>query len=184
MSCQIRRLFEHLSSSNHWRVMELQSLVKKVAAMRLKGFMLWNAKVAQILQRNLHMFDPHSLHKVWKWLCICVNEVTIDFHHVSAIKLKNSIRRNLTQRWVCWSCPVVPEVSVETQTRVTKGQKIPRRSKPKLYIFNVTAVQWCRRRVCRRCKRTPKSFDLLKIREKSLKIWAKSLKIQTKSLSI
>jgi len=37
--------------------------------------------------------------------------------------------------------------------------------------------QWCRRRVC---KRTPKSFDLLKIRAKSLEILAKSLKIWAK----
>jgi len=36
----------------------------------------------------------------------------------------------------------------------------------------------------RGCKRIPKSFDLLKIRAKSLKIWAISLKIQTKSLNI
>ena len=33
--------------------------------------------------------------------------------------------------------------------------------------------QWCRRRGC---KRTPKSFDLSKIRAKSLKIWEESLK--------
>ena len=36
----------------------------------------------------------------------------------------------------------------------------------------------------RGCKRNPKSFDLVKIREKSLEIWAKSLKIFTKSLKI
>jgi len=39
--------------------------------------------------------------------------------------------------------------------------------------------QWCRR--CG-CKRTPKSFDLSKIRAKSLKIRAKSLKIWAKSM--
>jgi len=72
------------------------------------------------------MFDPRSLHKVWKWLCVCVNEATIDFHHVSAAKLRNPSRRNITQRWVSWSIPVVPEVSVETQTRATKGQKTGR----------------------------------------------------------
>jgi len=44
--------------------------------------------------------------------------------------------------------------------------------------------QWCRRLGCRGCKRTPKSFDLLKIQAKSLKIWAKSLKIWAKSLKI
>jgi len=47
---------------------------------------------------------------------------------------------------------------------------------------------WCRKRGC---KRTPKSFDLVKIREKSLKIrekfveiWTKSLKAFTKSLKM
>jgi len=38
MPSRIRRWFGHLSSSSHWRVMELQSLVKKVTAMRFKGF--------------------------------------------------------------------------------------------------------------------------------------------------
>jgi len=40
---------------------------------------------------------------------------------------------------------------------------------------NVMLRQWCRRRGCRGCKRIPRSFDFLKIREKSLKIWTKSL---------
>jgi len=34
--------------------------------------------------------------------------------------------------------------------------------------------QWCRGRVC---KRTPKSFDLVKIMAKSVELWAKSVKI-------
>jgi len=37
---------------------------------------------------------------------------------------------------------------------------------------------------CRGCKRTPRSFDLSKIRVKFLKIWAKSLKFQAKYLKI
>jgi len=37
MSCRIRRWFEHFSSSSHWQVMELQSLVKKVGPVRFKG---------------------------------------------------------------------------------------------------------------------------------------------------
>jgi len=37
--------------------------------------------------------------------------------------------------------------------------------------------QWCRKQ---ECKRTPKSFDLLKIWAKSLKNWAKSLNIWAK----
>jgi len=37
---------------------------------------------------------------------------------------------------------------------------------------------------CRGCKRAPKCFDLVKIREKSVEIWAKSLKTFTKSLKI
>jgi len=40
------------------------------------------------------------------------------------------------------------------------------------------------RRGCRGCKRTPKSFDLSKIRAKALNIWAKSLKIWAKFLKI
>jgi len=34
--------------------------------------------------------------------------------------------------------------------------------------------------VCRGCYRTPKTFDLLKIRAKSLKMWAKSVEIWAK----
>jgi len=53
--------------------------------------------------------------------------------------------------------------------------------KPWLAVFIVTCAlglaQWCRRRVC---KRTIKSFDLLKIRAKSLNILTKSLKILAK----
>jgi len=42
-----------------------------------------NAKVT-----NLRMFHPPSLHKMWKWLCICGNEATtIDSHHGSGVKL-------------------------------------------------------------------------------------------------
>ena len=44
--------------------------------------------------------------------------------------------------------------------------------------------QWCMRRRCRGCKRTPKSFDLSKIRAEALNIWAKSLKIWAKFLKI
>jgi len=51
-------------------------------------------------------------------------------------------------------------------------------------VWQNVFIQWCRRRGCRECKRTPKSFDLLKIRAKSLKIRAKSLKIWAKSLKI
>jgi len=58
--------------------------------------------------------------------CVCVNEATIDFHHVSAVKSRNTSRRTLTQRCVSWSIPMVPEISVETQTRATKGQKTSR----------------------------------------------------------
>ena len=38
-------------------------------------------------------------------------------------------------------------------------------------------MQWCMRRGCRGCNRTPKCIDLVKI-------WAKSLKIQAKSMEI
>jgi len=76
------------------------------------------------------------------WLCVCENEATIYSHHGSAVKLRNTCRRNLAQRWVSWSNSVVPEVSVETQTRWLRVKKwaVPRRSKPELYIFNVATV--------------------------------------------
>jgi len=41
----------------------------------------WNAKVT-----NLRMFHPPSLYKMWKWLCICGNEATIDSHHGSGVR--------------------------------------------------------------------------------------------------
>jgi len=37
------------------------------------------------LRSCLHMFNPLGLRKVWKRLCICENEATIDFHQGSAI---------------------------------------------------------------------------------------------------
>jgi len=45
-------------------------------------------------------------------------------------------------------------------------------------------TQWCRRRGCRWCKRTPKSFDLVETRLKSLKIRAKSVKTFANSLQL
>jgi len=44
--------------------------------------------------------------------------------------------------------------------------------------------QWCRRRGCSGCNRTPKRFDIVKIQAKSGEIWAKSVKIFAKSLKI
>ena len=43
-------------------------------------------------------------------------------------------------------------------------------------------AQWSRRRECRGCKRTRKSFDLVKIRAKFLKILTKSVEIWVKSV--
>ena len=61
---------------------------------------------------------------------------------------------------------------------VTRHLKFLRRTTQKRLAIH---THWCRRRGCRGCKRTPKSFDLLKIWAKSLKIWAKSLKIWAKT---
>jgi len=47
-------------------------------------------------------------------------------------------------------------------------------------VTAITLKHWCRRRGCRGCKHTPKSFDLSKIQRKSLKIWAKTLQIRAK----
>ena len=44
-----------------------------------------------------------------------------------------------------------------------------------------TFNHWCRRRGCSRWKYIPTSFDLVKIRAKSVEIWAKSLKILSNS---
>jgi len=56
---------------------------------------------------------------------------------------------------------------------------------------NLDSGQWCRRRGCRRCKLTHKSFGLSKIQTKSqkirpkpVKIWAKYMKMFTRYLKI
>ena len=43
---------------------------------------------------------------------------------------------------------------------------------------------WCRRRWCKGCNRTPKTFDLVKIHAKSVEIWAKFVKTFAKSLYV
>jgi len=65
------------------------------------------------------------------------NEATIDYHHGSALKLRNTCRRNLTQQLASWSNSVVLKVWVETRQRVAKDHKwvAPRWSKPGLCIF-------------------------------------------------
>jgi len=63
-------------------------------------------------------FDPLSLHKVWKWSWFCENEVTINYHHSSALKLRNACRRSLTQRLV--------GLGIKTLTKVAKGEKMGR----------------------------------------------------------
>ena len=64
-----------------------------------------------------------------------------------------------------------------------------RATTPAHNVFYYSAVahiltHWCWRRGCRKCKHTPKSFDLLKILAKSFKIWAKSLKTFTNSVKV
>jgi len=64
-------------------------------------------------------------------LLFCENEATIDYnrdnyHHGSAVNLRNTCRRNLTQRLVSWYNPVVPKVCIETRTWVAKGLKMGR----------------------------------------------------------
>ena len=64
----------------------------------------WVAKLVAAWKRlkitNVHMCDPLSLHRVWKWLCICENEAIIAYHYGPAAKLRNICRRSLTQRLV------------------------------------------------------------------------------------
>jgi len=81
------------------------------------------------------MFGPRSLLKMWKWLCVCENEATVYSHHGSAVKLRNVCRRNLAQLWFSWSSPVVPDILVETQTKVTKGQKMDRTEAVKTIVL-------------------------------------------------
>jgi len=77
-------------------------------------------KITHVLSTNLHIFDPLSLHKK----CVCENEGTSDYHHGSALKVRNTCRCSWTQRLVRWCSPVVPKIWVETQTRVEKGQQM------------------------------------------------------------
>jgi len=83
------------------------------------------------------MFDSLSLRKPWKRLCICENEATIDFHHGSAFcnKLRPTCRRNLPQRLVSWSGPVVSKVWIKTQ-RTVKGQKMGRAEAIQIGVIN------------------------------------------------
>jgi len=91
-------------------------------------------------------FENHWSTQSVKWFVFAETKPrSILIMYGSAVKLRNTCRRSLTQRWVSWSCSGVPEVSVETQTRLTKGQKwaVTGRSKPELCIFNVTTVCLC-----------------------------------------
>jgi len=65
-------------------------------------------------------------------LCICENEATIEYHHGSALKLRNTCRRSLTQRLVSWSSPVVPKVWVETPKKGEGSKNGWRRGDPNL----------------------------------------------------
>ena len=80
--------------------------------------------------------NTRSLHELWKWSCVGENEVTIDSHRAFE-KVKKTCR-NLIQRWVSWSCPVVSDQSVETQTRVSKGHNGPCLSDPNLRCVFLT----------------------------------------------
>ena len=64
MSYRIHTWFEDLCSSSHWRVVELQSLAKKVAAMRLKGL-----ETIQEFKDNMNMimfFKDQGHNKFWQ----------------------------------------------------------------------------------------------------------------------
>jgi len=50
--------------------------------------------------------------------------------------------------------------------------------------FVGTLYHWCRRRGCRECNRTPKTFNLVKIPTKSVEIWAKYVKTFAKLLYV
>ena len=58
----------------------------------------------------------HAVYTKCENSCVCEKEATIYSHNNSAAF------RNLKQQWFSWSSPV----SVETQTRVTKGHKMGR----------------------------------------------------------
>jgi len=73
-------------------------------------------KKLQMSSKQTCICLTHAIYTKCENGCVCENESTIFSHNGSAGF------RNLTQRWVSWSSPV----SVETQTRVTKGQKMGR----------------------------------------------------------
>jgi len=79
-------------------------------------------KTKYVLSTKLHVFNPLSLHKK----CVCENEGTIDYHHGSALHVRNTCRCSLTQRLVRWCNPLVPKILVKTQTKMEKGQQMGR----------------------------------------------------------
>jgi len=90
------------------------------------------------------MFDPPSLHKVWKWLCVYETEATIYYHYVSAPKLRKTCRRN-NGRWVDLAYPSGSQSIGDTQTKVEKGKKwvAQRRVKLEVCSFNVISTSLC-----------------------------------------
>ena len=65
--------------------------------------------------------------------------------------------------------------AISINSRTTRWQVSQPASEGKWADMSVLQTQWCRRWGCRGCKFIPKSFDLSKIRAKSLKIWAQML---------
>jgi len=80
---------------------------------------------------------------------------------------------------------LVYKQAIQYSTRAPEAIGVPRyrSSYPleKLVLEALMPSHWCRRWGCRGCKRTRKSFDLVKIRVKSVEFWEKSLKTFKKS---
>jgi len=100
----------------------------------------WNAKVT-----NLRVFHPPSIHKLWKWLCICGNEATIDSHHGSGVKLIILVPAAKHNGQLVDLAQWLPKYGSKPkqQRRSVKKWTMPRRSKPELCIFNVTIACLC-----------------------------------------
>ena len=84
-------------------------------------------KAIRASETNLRMYDPLSLRKEWKRLCICENEATIDYYHGSAKKLKVadlSPQLNTTVGYL-----IKPSGSRSMEQNPKKGQKMGRASR-------------------------------------------------------
>jgi len=78
-----------------------------------------------------------------------------------------------------WQCRSCVQFRCRWQEIIREDSRLQNASFNQLKIIaswspDILWLQWCKRRRCRGCKRTPKIFGLSQIREKSLKILQKN----------